>query len=168
MRPLYEIRADQAKALNDVDPLTGEWLGAENYESLVLEEQTKLEGVALSIKQDEADIAAIDHEIEVLEKRKDRIAKGKEGKEVWLKDQLQGQKFSTGRCEVKFTRSQSVIIEDEAAFCRMCYDTCNNDFVIHKELISDKPNKANVKKFLQSGGELPGATLQLNLNMKVN
>lgn len=168
MRALYEIDADQQKALNDIDQETGEWLGAEAFEALQQERNTKLEGVALSIKIDDADIASIQREIETLTKRVERIQKGRDGKAEWLKNVLQGEKFSTSKCEVKFTRSQSVQIDDEEAFCKMCYETGNNDFVTHKEVITDKPNKANIKKFLNSGGELDGASLQINLNMKVN
>ena len=166
MRKLYEIESDLEEALNLIDPETGEWLGADKFAGLTAERDAKLEGVAISIKQDAADMDALDREIQNLTARRDRISKARAGKISWLSNQLNGQKFSTSRVDVTFRKSTSVQIDNEEEFCKMFAE--NPQFVTHKEVVTDKPNRVEIAKYIKSGGELTGTSLIFNYNMKVN
>ena len=65
MRKLYEIRADiEDCILNATDPETGELVDTEQLDKLMVEHDTKIENVALYIKDSRAEAAAIKAEIE--------------------------------------------------------------------------------------------------------
>lgn len=166
MRKLYEINHDIENLINAVtNPETGvvEDLGALN--DLLLEREQKLESVALYCKDVHAEWVAVTHEIMKLQKRADNLETTEAGLEFYLANALDGQKFSTPRCEIKFRKSESVQFDDEKKFIEWAKENFAIDFVIHKE--TDAPNKVKIKKYLKEGGTLEHCRIVEKKNIQV-
>lgn len=163
MRALYEIDND---ILNCVDEETGEILDFEKLNSLQMEREKKIEGVALCIKQLSAEAALIREEEKALAERRKKKEKRAEGYAEWLKGVLDGQAFETAKVALAWRASERAEISgdllDVAAFLENNgYEGC----VKHGELSIDKNE---IKKLLKQGVEIPGAVLNTyqNLQMK--
>ena len=89
---LYEI--EQA-IMDCIDEETGEIIDLERLNQLMMDKQKKIEGVALWVKNLEADEAAFKKEKEVFDERQKAAAKKKERLMMWLTGVLNGQIFST-------------------------------------------------------------------------
>ena len=106
---LYEINA----AITDcVDPETGEVVDFERLVALNMERETKLENIALWIKDLNAEATAIKAEKMKLAERQAATENKAESLKEFLSEQLGGQKFSTPRCAVSFRRTKSVNVTD--------------------------------------------------------
>jgi len=116
MRALYEINQD---ILDCVDMETGEILDTERLDALQIERETKLEGVALWVKDLKAEAAAVKEEADKLTARKKALDNKIEGLKNWLLYALDGEKLKTPRCSVYQTHSQRVVIDDEKALIDM-------------------------------------------------
>ena len=112
---LYNI---DAAIMALVDPETGEILDYEAFAELQMEREQKLENMALWHKNLTAEAAAIKAEEDNLAaRRKDLEAKAEKLKQNLI-EALGGDPFKTPRVVCKFTKSQKVQIQDEAAFIR--------------------------------------------------
>lgn len=166
MRKLYEINEDIERCIREgTDPETGEFTAIEELEALKMEADQKIESAGLYAKDCYAEAAMIKTEIDNLTARMNKLIKSADGISDWLTYQLQGVKFQTPRLDIGFRRS--VAVECDEDFCAWAYETGNNDLVTHKEVITDAPNKTAIKKFLQSGGELPKARLEIRQNISI-
>ena len=116
MRALYEI--DQA-ILDCVDLETGEILDSEKLDALQMEREAKLEGVALWIKDMNAEATAVKEEADKLNARKKALDNKVAALKQWLLYALNGEKLKTPRCNVYQTHSQKVVIDDEKALVDM-------------------------------------------------
>ncbi len=116
MKALYEI--DQA-ILDCVDMETGEILDSEKLTSLQMEREKKLEGVALWIKDMNAEAEAVKAEADKLTARKKALDNKVADLKQWLLYALNGEKLKTPRCNVYQTHSQKVVIDDEKAMIDM-------------------------------------------------
>jgi len=164
MRKLYEIRADiEDCILNATDPETGELLDTEQLDKLMVEHDTKIENVALYVKDSRAEAAAIKAEIEELKKRMDRLNRNADGAEGWLEHDLNGQKFTTARCECVFRKSLSVEVEE--GFCEFAEAFELEDLITVKRTVT--PNKTAIKKLLKDGGELEFCHLVEKQNISI-
>ena len=154
MANLYEI--DQ-EILACCDLETGEVIDPERLESLQMERDRKIEGVACWIKNLLSDAEAIKAEKEALADREAKCRKKAESLKQWLAEALGGQKFSSARCAVSFRRSETVEVEDVA--------------LIPAELLRVKttvePNKAAIKALLKDGQEVVGCCLVENQNINI-
>ncbi|MBP0986458.1 MAG: siphovirus Gp157 family protein, partial [Oscillospiraceae bacterium] len=90
MRALYEIDQD---ILDCVDVETGEILDTEKLDALQMERETKLEGVALWVKDLKAEAAAVKEEADKLTARKKALDNKIEGLKTWLLYALKGDKL---------------------------------------------------------------------------
>lgn len=166
MRKLYEINADIENLLNSVtDPETGEVVDTDCLDDLFMEREQKIENVALYCKDVDAEIVAISHEIMIQEQRVERLKKTYEGLKHYLAAALDGQKFSTAKCEVSFRKSEAVDIDD--GFIEWASDINNLalHFLKHKETIT--PDKTQIKQFLKSGGTLEHCRIVENRNITI-
>ena len=111
MRALYEI--DQA-ILDCVDLETGEIIDPEKLTALQMEREQKLEGVALWVKDLNAEAVAVKEEADKLLTRKRALDNKVTSLKIWLLMALEGQKLKTPRCNVYQTHSQRVAVADEA------------------------------------------------------
>ena len=116
MKALYEI--DQ-EIMDCVDPETGEILDTEKLNALQMEREQKLEGVALWIKDMNAEADAVKAEADKLTARKKALDNKVAALKQWLLMALDGQKLKTPRCNVYQTHSQKVVIDDEKALIDM-------------------------------------------------
>ena len=116
MRSLYEI--DQ-ELLDCVDMETGEILDTEKLDALQMERERKLEGVALWIKDLNAEADAVKTEADKLNARKKALDNKVAQLKQWLLYALNGEKLKTARCNVYQTHSQKVVIDDEKALIDM-------------------------------------------------
>lgn len=158
---LYEI--EQA-ILDCLDMETGEVLDVEKLDALQMERTAKLEGVALWIKNLEADVEAYKVEMARFAERR-KVAENKlDGLKRYLSQALGGQKFQTAKCAVSFRKSVAVEIADEAAF--KAYAVANG----HADLLTIQEPRISltgVKNALKDGAELPGAALVERQNIQI-
>ena len=162
MATLYEINN---AILECCDMETGEILDFERLEQLRLEKGQKIEGVALYIKNLDAEAAALKvEEAALAERRKAKENKAKRLKE-YLAGALNGQKFETARVRLSFRTSTGVEISDELALLTWL-EKNNKDHCIKYKL--PEISKSEVGKLLKAGEEMPGAALveRSNLQMK--
>lgn len=155
MRPLYEI--DQ-EILDCVDPETGEVLDTERLDALQMERETKLEGVALWIKDLRAEAAAVKEEADKLTARKKALDNKIDGLKAWLLTALNGDKIKTPRCNVYQTHSQRLAIEDETQLIEFCMTLDDPERFLR--LKEPELRKDEIKKALKEDVFIPGAAME--------
>lgn len=166
MRKLYEIDADIEDLMSKViDPDTGEITDPEALEALLLERDQKIEGVILYRKDVFAELCSVENEIAALTARKKRLAKTCDGVDVYISKALNGEKFSTGKCDVSFRKSEVVDVDDD--FCEWASDIENYalHFLRKKETVT--ADKEKIKKYLKEGGTLKHCKLVTKYNMTI-
>lgn len=148
---LYEI--DQA-IMDLVDNETGEIIDIEMFNSLKMERDAKIEGVALYIKELKAEAEALKAEKMAFAERQ-RVAENKvESLKKYLAYALNGQAFKSTKAVVSFRKSQVVDIPD-------IYKLDEN-FLRYKEPEADK---TAIKEAIKSGKTVAGATLIENTSV---
>ena len=160
--PLYKITGELQAALDavwiDEDGILHGW---DAVEAVSEEWEAKTEAVACYIKQLKADSEALQAEEDNLYKRR----QSKDQKAARLTQYLAQNitaagrdRFETARCDCRFRRTQKVIVNDVAAI---------PDAFMREKLIRE-PDKKPIKKYIESGGEVPGAELyeERKLNVK--
>ena len=142
---LYEI--DQA-IMNCIDMETGEIINEELLNNLQMERDTKIENVALWIKDLKAEAEALKAEKLAFAERQ-KVAENKmESLKKWLAYALNGEKFKSVRASVTFRTTDKVEVAD-------IYKLDEN-YVRYKEPEADKDA---IKKAIKAGQEVAGATL---------
>lgn len=154
---LYEIKKELEEAiLNSVDMETGEITNPELLDRLNMALNEKRENIALYIKNLTCDSKAIDEEIKNLTARKRSINNKIDWLKQYLADDLQGSKFETSKVVVSFRKSKSVDIQPNAEI--------PNEFLIQQE---PKPDKASLKKAIQSGAVINGVSIVEKQNISI-
>lgn len=154
MASLYEI--DQ-EILNCIDVETGEILDVEKLTELQMARETKLENVALWIKNLNSDMAAYKAEIDAFKQRYDAAKNKVENLKKWLTDILEGQKMVTSKVQVTFRKSESVQIADE--------ELVPKEYI--KQKIETAPDKIAIKDAIKSGKAVAGCELVTNTNISI-
>lgn len=149
---LYEI--DEA-IMDCIDTETGEVIDQAKLDALNLEREKKIEGVACWVKNLKAEIAAIKTETASLKERQEAKEKKLESLTAWLMNALDGQKFETAKCSVRFRCSDVVDVSDDAAV------------PAEYQRIKTEPNKAAIKAALKAGETVPGCALVVSVSMTV-
>ena len=150
---LYEI--DEA-ILACIDQETGEIIDGDKLDALQIERETKLENVALWIKDLTAEAAALKAEKQAFAERQKAAETKAESLKKWLADALAGEKFKTTRVAVSFRKTKSVAISDIWEL--------DESFVKYGEPTADK---AAIKKAIEAGQEVSGAFLVEGTSMTV-
>lgn len=158
---LYEI--DQA-ILDTIDQETGEILDVERLNELAMARQDKLEGVALWIKNLDADAAAIGEEIKALTERKKAAEQKALKLREWLQEALGGEKLETARCAISYRKSTAVEISNEDSFMEWAAFNGRDDLLT---FLAPKANKTEIKKAIAGGTEIPGVALVERQNMSI-
>lgn len=161
---LYEINNEivmaTEAALAAMDEETGE-VDFSAVEELELARNEKVENIALYIKQLNAEAAAIKAERDNLDARmKAKSAKAERLKE-YLSAMLDGQKFETPRATVSFRKSKSVEVDD--GFETWAHAHAPN-LLKYKD---PAPNKAEIKRLLSGGQDVPFARIVENTSCTV-
>lgn len=150
---LYEI--DEA-ILACIDQETGEIIDPEQLDALQIERETKLENVALWIKDLKAEAEALKAEKLAFAERQKAAENKADSLKKWLADALAGEKFKTTRVAVSFRKTKSVQVADIWQL--------DDSFVKYAEPTADK---AAIKKAIEAGQEVAGATLVENVSISV-
>ena len=157
---LYEINAALEELLNQQDPETGELTcDLEQLDALMMERDEKLEGLALYVKNADAEAKAIREEEKALAERRRSLENKAERAKGFLAEQLAGEKFSTPKVAVSYRKSEQV--EVSMAFFT---EESNERFLRFKDPEADK---TAIKAALKAGETVPGAELVTNLNMQI-
>ena len=155
MRPLYEI--DQA-ILDCVDLETGEILDGEKLTALQMERETKLEGVALWVKDLKAEAEAVKAEADKLTARKKALDNKVADLKQWLLYALNGEKLKTARCNVYQTHNTRLAVADEPALIQFLQTLKNPERFL--KFPEPELRKDEIKKALKEDYEIPGAALE--------
>ena len=145
------------RIMNCVDTDTGEIIDEDMLKHLQMQRDTKIENVALWIKDLKAESEAIAQEVKNLNHRK-KVAENKaESLRKYLEYVLDGQKFKTPKVSVSYRKSESVEITDINAL--------DKRFLRYKD---PEPDKKAIKKAIKDGELIiDGARLVVNQNMIV-
>lgn len=153
---LYEID-EQIKSCFTVDEKTGECLIDEKrLQDLQVERDTKIENIALYIKNLKAEEPAIDAEIKRLQAMKKVNEKKIGSLKEYLKSSLGGQKFKTIKASVSFRSVTAVTLTDAKRI--------PEQFKRYQEPTVDK---AAIKKVLAGGEDVEGASLSYSTSVIV-
>ena len=157
---LYEIDS----AIEDLlDRETGEISDVEAFANLRMMREEKLEGAALYAKNLASDIKALQEEEKNLHERRTVLEHKRERLERWLSTVLDGEKFSTPRCDVRFRRSQALEITDERTL-REWLAMSAPSYLIAQD---PKIDKAGIKDAVKSGAEIPCVELVTRQNIAI-
>lgn len=158
---LYEINQE---ILECFDEETGEILDGEKLTELSIERDTKIENIALYVKNLTSEAAAIREEEKALATRRKAKENRAEQLKNYLLNQLQGEKFETAKASINFRKSEGVAVADDIELVEWLeskgFDNC----------ISYTPPKANlteVKRLIKQGETPAGATLEERLNINI-
>ena len=151
---LYEIDNAIYECVNE----DGEVIDQEKLETLQMERDKKIEGIACWIKELTAEANAIKEEKLRLEARQ-RVAENKvKSLKSYLAYALQGASFRTAKASVSFRKTESVDVTP---------DGLENLKAMHDELLTYKdpePNKTAIKQAIKDGLNVPGVQLVQNVS----
>ena len=153
MSNLFEI--NQA-ILNCIDLETGEIIDTAALDRLEMERDTKVENIALWIKNLNADAAALKAEKQALDARQKAAENKAESLKKYLAAALNGSKFTTPKVAITWRRSESVEVTDISKL--------DDDYLKYSD---PTPDKTKIKAALKLGIELEGATLTEKQNMQI-
>ena len=158
---LYEI---DKGILECFDLETGEVLDEKKLEELQLERDTKIENVALYVKNLEAEKAAVKAEKDAFAKREKSLDNKINRLKGWLKYALgvndlseKTPKFVTPKVVVSFRKSESVEIFDQSILPKKYF----------KRKVEVTPDKTLIKEMLKNGAKVKGAFIRTNQNINI-
>lgn len=143
-----------------VDTDTGEILDVEQYLDMAEALDTKLENLALYIKNQQAEADMIKAEADKLaERAKAKANEAKRCKEYlssFMANYYDGKKFETARVRLSWRSSESVEVNG--------IDALPDEYLRFKD---PEPDKAKIKAALKAGVELKGCTLVAKQNLQI-
>lgn len=159
---LYEIKKEIEGCIHlddgtAVNTETGEVMTREALDALNMARDEKRENVALVIKNRAAEAAAIKEEIKNLQSRVKTLEKSVDWLKGYLSDDLAGQKFETRKVLITFRTSTAVEVADEKQV-PAAFKTVKESVAV---------NKAEIKKAIKAGQEVPGAALVERQNISI-
>ena len=140
-----------------IDDETGEVFLPEDLDSLNIERDEKIEGIALYVKNLKAEAEAIHTEIDRLKDREESKKKKAERLIQYLSSVLCGQKFETAKTSLSFRKSSVVQINDELLV--------PEEFM--KVKTEKKPDKTAIANRIKVGGFVPGCELVVKNNLQI-
>ncbi len=149
---LYEI---DTKISECIDCETGEIIDFDKLSGLAMERDRKLEGVALWIKNLEADAKAIKTERDVLKERQERAERKALALREWLLRALDGEKMETSKVKISFRKSVMVEVDD-----RLPKKWCSKKIVY-------TPDKVAIRTAIQNGKKITGAKIVERQNIQI-
>lgn len=151
MATLYEI--DNA-LMECFDPETGE-MDEDRYESLQMERDAKIEGVACWFKNLKSDIDALKEEEKNLASRRKALETKRESLKGWLAYACAGSKFSTSKVAISWRKSTAVDVYDSALL--------TDEFINYTPSV----NKTAIKEAIKEGRQVEGAQLVENNSIQI-
>jgi len=164
MLKLYEYpRAIEDAYERGADAETGEIIDEKAWaelEALQIERDERIEGVALWVKDLNAEAAAIKAEEEALKKRRQSIEKKAENLKGYLGYVLRGEKFKTARVAVGWRRSETAELLDGV-------DPVSLPLEYQRVKVAVEPDKAKLKEALKAGKTIEGVELVERQNIQI-
>lgn len=160
MASLYEIDNAIANFVPEVDEFTGELLNADILDMLNMERDTKIESIALYIKNLNALAADIKAEKDNLAERLKSTERKADSLKEYLASALNGEKFETGKCKVSYRKSSQVMLSEN--FAEWAKQNAPDLVQVKVEY---KPDKTAIKEAMLDGKEVKYATLIENTNL---
>ena len=159
---LYDIDNRLREFEPELDEATGELLNAAELDALQMERDAKIEGVALWVKELDAEAAAIKAERDALAERQRAKERKRDSLKRYLDYALQGQKFETSKCKVSYRKTTSVSIGE-------LFEPWAKANAPELLRITEKvePDKAAIKEALKNGMEIVGAELTDGVSLSV-
>lgn len=149
---LFEIGEEIYQALMcAVDQETGEIIDEEakaRFDALSLQQDKKIEGIALFVKNLTAEAEAIKTEKMAMAKRQVSAERKAEWLKGYLAAYLNGEKFSTGRVAIGWRKSEQVQVTIDAENLPEAY-----------RKVTYEANKTELKNALKGGVEIDGVEL---------
>ena len=149
---LYEINKAMQECINLE---TGE-IDLELFEKLQLEKDEKIENVALWIKNLSSDVESMENEKKAFEERIKACKNKVSSLKTYLEMALNGEKFQTAKCSITFRKSKSIEVTDISKL--------EKNYLKYAEPTADK---TAIKKAIESGVTIAGASLVENLNVQI-
>lgn len=162
MSNLYEINRDIENFAFDIDEETGEVLNADELDALQMERDTKIENIALYIKNLTALAADIKAEKDNLAERLKSTERKADSLKQYLANALNGEKFETGKCKVSYRKSSQVMLSEN--FTEWAKQNAPD---LVQEKVEYKPDKTAIKEAIKGGREVFGAKIVENVNLQV-
>lgn len=154
---LYEIDKEILKC---VDTETGEIINLDALNDLKMQRDTKIEHIALWIKNLISDAEQIKTEKDVLAER-EKVARNKaESLKKYLSNYMNGGKFSTPRVSISFRKSESIIADINEI---MKLNNADN-YLRYSEPTLDK---AAIKEAIKNGEKIQGCSLIEKNNIQI-
>ena len=155
---IYEIDQTIESLIN---PDTGEILDIDTFIDLQMERETKIENMALWVKNLVAESEAIKAEKNALYER-EKAAKNKaDSLKKYLSQILMGEKFSTPKVAVSFRKSASVDVDD--AFVEWAKNNASHLLKFSEPSV----DKTAIKTALTNGKQIPYAKIAENQNIQI-
>lgn len=151
---LYEI---DSAIMACIDAETGEIIDPAKLEALQMQRETKIENVALWVKNLKALTSAIKAEKDALAEREANHKAKIESLSKWLVGALNGARFETPKVTISFRNSEAVEITDESEI----------PAEYMREKVQTAPDKTAIKEALKSNFNVPGAILVQNKNIQI-
>lgn len=148
---LYEIND---AIMNCVDEETGEIIDFDKLEELEVERSTKIENIALYIKNARAEAEALKTEIENLQARKKRAENEVERTLAWIGKVLNGENFKTSKVDIRCRKSKRVKVDDD--FIKWAMEK-RPDILSFAE---PQPNKKAIKEAISNGEDIEHALVE--------
>lgn len=151
---LFELNQAVRDFELEIDEETGEILNADALDSLELERDTKIENIALWIKNLKAEAEAVKKQKEAFYSREKALTNKAERLKEYLANNLMGEKFKTDRVVLSWRKSQAVEVDDNFS---------DERFIKYEPKIS----KSEIKDALKSGEIIEGARLVENNSLQI-
>ncbi|MDE6780944.1 MAG: siphovirus Gp157 family protein [Ruminococcus sp.] len=149
---LYEIDTQISEC---IDSETGEVIDVDKLSVLVMERDTKLENVALWIKNLDGTAKAIRTERDVLKTRQEQAEHKSDLLREWLSKALDGEKMETPKVRVFWRKSTAVEVDD-----RLPKKWCSKKIVY-------TPDKVAIKTAISNGKKITGAKIVERQNIQI-
>lgn len=150
---LFEI---ENEIMNCWDQETGEILDSDRLDQLEMERDTKIENIALYIKNLTADAEALKAEKQSFAERQKAAENKVESLKKYLATYLAGQKFSTPRVAISFRKTSSVNVTDISQL--------PEEFL---EFADPMPDKTAIKAAIKAGTSVAGAEIVEGKSMSI-
>ena len=150
---LYEI--DQ-RIMECWDPETGEILDEQRLDELQIARDTKIENIALWIKNLKSDKEALKAEKESFAQRQKAAENKIESLTRYLEAALNGEKFKTPKVAITYRKSEQIVITDGVQL--------DDQYLRYK---APEPDKTAIKEAIKSGVEIDGVSLETRMNMQI-
>lgn len=156
MATLYELNEKLANFEFDIDDETGEILNADALDQIELERDTKIENIALFIKNLKSDAEAYKKEKDAFY-QKERVAKAKADRlKDYLESMLMGEKFKSDRVNISYRKSESLNIEPGAEVPE-----------IYLKHLEPQVDKVALKEAIKAGAVMDGVSIIEKQNMQI-